>query len=105
MTKQINGRSGPPVLPHCIAHATFNYQCLSCQQALEYVPGSDLTTDQKKAASALLAKRPMCVPGTRAIILEGEARTWHNEVVRTIEDLGLKPQQVTAFCDACGVAE
>lgn len=68
-------------------------------------PGSDLTKDQIKAAKALRAKRPMVVPGSRAIIVQAEAKIWHDAVVAAIKEQRLKPQQVTTFCDVCGVAE
>lgn len=68
-------------------------------------PGSDLTRKQIKAAAALRAKRPMCLPGTNAIIRASEAQSWHDLVTKATLDLKLNPQQVPAFCDACGVAD
>lgn len=68
-------------------------------------PGSDLTMDQRRAAKALAASRPMVVPGTRAIIVEAEAKVWHDSVTAKMVELKLKPQQVIAFCDLCGVSE
>lgn len=44
-------------------------------------PGSDLTKRQIKAAKTLRERRPMCLPGTNAIILEKEASVWHDEVI------------------------
>jgi hypothetical protein len=67
-------------------------------------PGSDLTRKQIKAAKALLTQRPMCIPGTNAIIRESEATAWHDLVTKTAFELGLNPQQITAFCDVAGVA-
>lgn len=67
-------------------------------------PGSDLTVRQKKAAATLLAKRPMCFPGTPVIIRKAEADAWHDLVTKAAIELKLNPQQVTAFCNAAGVA-
>lgn len=67
-------------------------------------PGSDLTKRQKKAAATLLAKRPMCLPGTRAILRAAEAESWHDLVTKAAIELKLTPRQVAAFCDAAGVA-
>lgn len=67
-------------------------------------PGSDLTKKQKKAAATLLEKRPLCLPGTRAIIRQSEAESWHDLVTKAAIELRLNPQQVAAFCDAAGVA-
>lgn len=67
-------------------------------------PGSDLTAKQKRAAATLLAKRPMCVPGTNAIIVAKDAEVWQDLVTKAAIELKLDPQQITAFCDAAGVA-
>lgn len=67
-------------------------------------PGSDLTIKQKKAAATLLAKRPMCLPGTNAILRASEAEAWHDLVTTAAIELKLNPQQCQAFCDAAGVA-
>lgn len=104
MTTSIN-KAGAPVPPHCLDHKTFNAQCLACIRLVDHEPGSDLTKDQKETAKYLRSKRPMVIPGTRAIIVEAEARVWHAEVTQTILTLKLKSRQVTTFCDACGVAE
>jgi hypothetical protein len=65
----------------------------------------DLNMKQRKAATALRAKRPMTVPGTNAIIVAAEARAWHDEVATEAVRLNLKPDQMTAFCDLAGVAD
>lgn len=73
-------------------------------ETTKHAPGSDLTKRQKKAAATLRAKRPMCVPGTNAIIRASEAEAWHDLVTKAAIELQLNPQQVLAFCDAAGVA-
>ena len=73
-------------------------------ETTEHVPGSDLTKDQTKAAKLLLAQRPMCIPGTSAIIVESEALHWHDLVTAKVFELKLNPQQICAFCDEAGVA-
>lgn len=65
----------------------------------------DLNHKQHKAAKALRAKRPMCVPGTNAIIVKAEALQWHADVAADAMSLDVKPDQMTAFCDVAGVAE
>lgn len=65
----------------------------------------DLTVKQKKAAKELRAKRPMCVPGTNAIISRSEAKVWHDEVATAGVTLEVTTDQLPAFCDACGVAD
>lgn len=77
--------------------------CVSQQIARKQSAGTDLTKRQKKAAATLLAKRPMCVPGTARIIRESEATAWHDLVTKAAIELKLNPQQVPAFCDAAGV--
>lgn len=67
--------------------------------------GSDLTVKQKKAAATLLAKRPMCLPGTRAIIRDSERTAWYDLVTKAAIDLKLDPEQINAFCDLAGVAD
>jgi hypothetical protein len=47
----------------------------------------------------------MCVPGTNAIISRAEAKDWHDKVASAAVELDLSFEQMTAFCDACGVAE
>lgn len=79
--------------------------CTAKKMRTGKLPGSDLTKRQKKAAATLLAKRPMVVPGTRAIIREAEAAAWHDLVTKAAIELKLTPQQVPAFCDAAGVAD
>lgn len=65
----------------------------------------DLTIKQKKAAKELRAKRPMCIPGTNAIISRLEAKTWHDLVATAGVELGVTTAQLPAFCDMCGVAD
>lgn len=77
---------------------------ISRDVSLAHVPGSDLTLLQKKTAATLRAMRPMCVPGTNAIILASEAEAWHGLVTKAAIELNLNPQQVATFCDAAGVA-
>lgn len=66
--------------------------------------GTDLTKRQKKAAATLRTKRPMCLPGTNAIIRASEAEAWHDLVTKAAIELKLNPQQIAAFCDLAGVA-
>jgi hypothetical protein len=65
----------------------------------------ELTVKQKKVAKALRAQRPMCVPGTNAIISAAEAKDWHDKVATAAVALNASPEQTASFCDACGVAE
>ncbi len=65
----------------------------------------DLTVKQKKAAIALRAKRPMCVPGTNAIISSSEAKVWHDAVATAGIEHDVTTDQLPAFCDLCGVAD
>ena len=64
-----------------------------------------LTDKQRKAAGALRARRPTCVPGTNGIIVPTEAETWHNEITTAVLKLKLNPAQVKTFCDVAGVAD
>ena len=65
----------------------------------------DLTVKQKKAAKELRAKRPMCIPGTNAIISAKEAKVWHDEVATAGVTLNVTTDQLPAFCDLAGVAD
>lgn len=64
---------------------------------------ADLSKEQKAAAKALLAKRPMCYPGTATIIEKDRAKTWFSEVADAAVAHKITPAQEAAFFDACGV--
>jgi hypothetical protein len=66
---------------------------------------NDLNHKQRKAAEALRVKRPMCIPGTNAIIVLKEAHEWHADVAGVALEQDIQPDQMTAFCDVAGVAE
>lgn len=65
----------------------------------------DLTVKQKKAAKELRAQRPMCIPGTNAIISRSEAKAWHDLVATAGVALEVTTEQLPAFCDLAGVAD
>jgi hypothetical protein len=71
----------------------------------DHVAGSDLTKKQRKAALALLAKRPAVLPGTRAILIAADQSHWHDLVTKAAIELRLNPAQIVAFCDLAGVAD
>jgi len=64
-----------------------------------------LTINQKKAAKELRTQRPMCLPGTNAIISAKEARAWHDLVATAATGLDVTTDQLPAFCDLAGVAD
>jgi hypothetical protein len=64
-----------------------------------------LTVDQKKAAKELRAQRPMCLPGTNAIISRSEAKAWHDLVATAATGLDVTTDQLPTFCDLAGVAD
>lgn len=81
-------------------------RCVVCvAKATRPQVGMDLTMKQKRAAATLLKRRPAVLPGTRAILIEKEAAAWHDRVTVAAIELKLNPQQIQAFCDACGVAD
>lgn len=63
----------------------------------------ELTLAQKAEAKQLLARRPMCYPGTANIIEKDRAKTWYAEVADAAVRLKITPAQEAAFFDACGV--
>lgn len=65
----------------------------------------DLTVKQKKAAKELRAQRPMCIPGTNAIISRKEASAWHDLVATAATGLDVTTDQLPTFCDLAGVAD
>jgi hypothetical protein len=66
---------------------------------------SDLNHKQQQLAKRLRTQRPMCIPGTDRIIVKREAEIWHALVVSSARELCLEQNQVTAFCNACGISE
>lgn len=65
----------------------------------------DLTVKQKKAAKELRAQRPLCIPGTNAIISAKEAKAWYDLVATAATGLDVTTDQLPAFCDLAGVPD
>lgn len=66
---------------------------------------SNLTKQQIYAASQLFQRRPVVIPGTRAIVDQVAQRRWHADVTDTMRALGVDRSQVNTFCDLAGVAD
>lgn len=78
---------------------------IAAKVATAHIPGSDLTILQEKTTAKLRECRPMCIPGTNAIISSTEAEIWHDLVIKAAIELNVNPVQIQAFCDLAGVAD
>jgi hypothetical protein len=64
-----------------------------------------LNATQRFAATALLAERPLTIPGTRVILNREQQLIWFAKVTASIEELNLPKGLVGAFCDVAGVPD
>lgn len=64
-----------------------------------------LTPQQIQAAAELLGSRPAVLPGTRAILNDGERAAWHNKVCDEMTRVKVPDLAVSEFCDLAGVAD
>ncbi len=65
-----------------------------------------LTDQQTQLAQELLTTRPAVIPGTRAIIDDGQRKAWFDDVVAAMKDNGITDDAAIAtFCDLAGVPD
>lgn len=64
-----------------------------------------LNDEQKKAAAALLAKRPPVHEGTKAIISARQSIRWHSQITDEMNRLRVAQNDSEEFCDLAGVAD